>query len=132
MLLKPWNLFLSMRSGLLSLSVGLMLTITLNGCSPLDIAKTVLGGGGVNANAQFGKENVQGVNISSEAPTVTVRPKARVDNIDQSSGNKVENAETVNNINGVPLEWWIITVLVALVGWLLDSPQTVIRNIFKK
>lgn len=129
MLSKLLNLSSSLRLASLSLLGASMLLIA--GCSPLDVASTLLGGG-PNVNAQIGKENVQGVNVRTEAPSVSIRPRARVDNIDQSSGNKVENADTVNNIQGVPLEWWIITVLVAIVALLIDSPQTIIRNLWNR
>jgi len=101
-------------------------------CSPLDVASSLLGGG-PNVNGQIGQTNQQGITVTQEAPSVSLRPKSRVDTIDQStSSSRVENAGTVNNLQGVPLSWFIITVLVGLVGWLIDSPQTILRNLFRK
>ena len=93
------------------LFVALMLASLVASCSPLDIAKSLVGGG-PNVNGQIGAENNQGINIKSTraAPTVTVRPKARVDTIDQS---------TTNNVSIPP---WVLLVIVCLaaggaIGW---------------
>lgn len=99
---------------MLLLFVGL--TLITSSCSPLDLAKTVLGGGpNIAATAQVGKTNTQGVNVTSEAPSVTVRPKARVDNIDQ---------RTTNTTN---VDWWIIALLI--IGWLAPSPGEIARGV---
>lgn len=97
-------------------------------CSPLDVAGSLLGGG-PNVNAQLGQTNTQGVSVTSEAPSVSLRPRSRVETIDQSSsGNRIENAGVVNNLEGVPVSWLIITVLIGLLGWLIDKPSTIYRN----
>jgi len=105
------------------------LILTLAACSPASIASSLLTGGGPNVNGQIGATNQQGLNVTQAAPSVSLRPKSRVDTIDQSSsGNRVENAETVNNLQGVPLSYFIILGLVGLLGWLTDKPTTIYRN----
>ncbi len=99
----------------------IIFALVLSACSPGQIARGLLGaatGGGGGISAQVGKENEsnRGVNIRhiTEAPTVTVRPKGRIDNLNQS---------TTNNLEGVPLEWWLVTILVAFIMLWLDSPK---------
>lgn len=73
------------------------------------------------ANVQAGAENNQGINIKTEAPSVTLRPKSRVGTVDQS---------TTKNTNIDP---WIILLLV--LGWLLPSPNEMarwVRELFKR
>ena len=94
--------------------VALMLAGLLAACSPLDVAGALLGGG-PNINGQIGAENNQGVNTTFEAPKVTVRPKARVDNIDQSTNTEVD-----------PL---LLALLI--IGWLAPSPGEIGRSIMK-
>ena len=109
MLLNHYSLSLYLRLRMLLL-LGAS-TLIISSCSPGDLllsgAKAALGGGG-GVNGQIGQTNQQGVNVTTEAPSVTVRPKGRVDTIDQSTRNFVEN-ET----------WLIIAFALAL---LLDSP----------
>lgn len=105
--------------------VALMLVFLVSACSPSQLLSSVLGGGGVNANANIGKEVTQGVqvnsNVTREAPKVSVAPEARVDNIDQ---------RTVNNTEIDPL---LLALLV--IGWLAPSPGEIVRgvkNMFKR
>ena len=108
-----WSLYRGLRT--LLLFVGL--TLTISSCSPLDIAKTVLGSG-PNVNAQVGAENVQGVKVETAAPSVSVRPKARVDNIDQRTITQQE------------LPGWVYVVFIVLfiIGWVTDTPGTMLRR----
>lgn len=100
--------------GLRMLLLFVGLTLITSSCSPLDIAKTVLGGG-PNVNAQLGAENVQGVKVENAAPTTTVKPRGQVGTIDQSE---------TNNTN---VDWWVIALLV--IGWLAPSPGEIGRSI---
>lgn len=100
------------------LSVALTLAFLVAGCSATDVLGSLLGGGpNVAANGQIGATNQQGVNITTEAPSVTVRPKGRIDNLNQS---------TTNNTN---TDWWIILLLI--IGWLAPSPSEIGRGITK-
>jgi len=91
------------------------------GCGANPLSLLTGGGPNIAANVQAGAENNQGINIKTEAPSVTLRPKSRVDTIDQS---------TTKNTNIDP---WIILLLV--LGWLLPSPNEMvrwIRELFKR
>ena len=102
---------------LLALS-GLML---LRSCGKIP---SFLSGGGPNvaANVQLGKTNTQTVGTTNNvAPTVSLRPKARVDTIDQSN-------ETVNNYE-LPLWVWIVGLFLFVVGWVTDTPYTYIQRL---
>lgn len=73
------------------------------------------------ANVQAGAENNQGINIKTAAPSVSIRPNARVETIDQSS---------TKNSNTDP---WVILLLV--LGWILPSPGEMsrwVRNLFRR
>ena len=116
------------RSWLLLL--GLSALIALSSCGSLP---SFLSGGGTNVAANVpiavGKEveQVQGVKVdagNSSNPSVTLRPKARVDTIDQS------NTTTTNN--ELPLWVWIVFILLFIVGWVTDTPYTYIQRMTKK
>ncbi len=93
----------------------LALALFLASCSPLDVAGALLGGG-PNVNGQIGAENNQGIttNITREAPTLTVRPKARVDNVDQSTTNITETDP--------------LLIALLIIGWLAPSPGEIARG----
>lgn len=95
-----------------------LIIVLLASCSGLGgaaLSALVGSGPSVNANAQVGKTNQQGINVTSQAPTVTVRPQSRVDSIDQS---------TTNNVDIPP---WVLLLLV--IGWLAPSPGEIARSI---
>ena len=80
------------------------------------------GGPNVAANTQIGKNNSQTVGQTNNvAPSVSVKPKARVDTIDQST-------KTTNN-NELPTFVWIIGALLFVVGWVTDTPHTYIKGL---
>ena len=116
-LLRSW---FGQYSLLLLLLLGLTSTVS---CSKLP---SLLSGGGPNvaANIQAGKTNTQTLGTTNNiAPTASVRPTARVDNIDQSNKTTVVNE----------VQPWLILLLI--LGWLLPSPQEIIRsiaNIFRR
>ena len=91
-----------------------------SGCSASSVLTGLLSGGGPNvaANVQAGKTNTQAV-VSNSAPEVTVRPKARVGTIDQS--------QTTNN--ELPTWVWIALIVAMIVGWVTDTPATMIRQL---
>lgn len=92
--------------------LSLLASISLTGCSGSDVLKGLLGGGpNVAANVQAGKTNSQTIGQSGidERKTI-VRPRARVDKVDQSTNT------TVN----VP--FWAVLVMICLaaggaIGW---------------
>lgn len=97
--------------------LGVLMLTTLLSCSPADIAGRLLGGGGINANANVGQNVTQGIDSDVKvdtrrtfAPTTSVRPNARVDKVDQSN---------TTNIN---IEPWMLLVIIVLsaggaIGW---------------
>jgi hypothetical protein len=101
--------------------VGLMFLTSCSNLNPLSL----LTGSGTNvaANVQAGAENNQGVNIKTEAPSVSLRPKSRVETIDQST--------TTNNTTTVDP----FLIILLLLGWVLPSPNEisrVVRGWFKR
>ena len=87
---------------------------------------SLLTGGGPNvvANGQLGQTNTQTVGQTNNvAPTVSVRPKARVETIDQST-NETTNQE-------LPTWVWIVFIVLFIVGWVTDTPRTIIKDLFK-
>ena len=109
--------------------MALLASLALSSCGSLP---SFLSGGGTNVAANVpiavGKEveQVQGVKleVNSSNPSVTLRPKARVDTIDQS------NTTTTNN--ELPLWVWIVFILLFIVGWVTDTPYTYIQRMTKK
>ena len=93
--------------------------MSVQGCSGAQALKLLTGGGpNVAANVQAGKTNIQSVGQTTvNAPKVTVRPKARVDTIDQST-------KTSNNYDTSPL-----MLLLLIVGWLAPSPNEIVRKV---
>ena len=101
----------------------LLVFIPMAGCSKMGALSLLTGGGpNVAANTQVGKTNNQtvGTNVT-HAPTVTLRPKARVDTIDQSVDTTV-NQE-------LPMWVWILGSLLFIIGWVTDTPATYISNL---
>lgn len=102
---------------------GSLLFLTGCGANPLSL----LTGGGPNVAANVpvavGKnvEQTQGISVKTAAPSVSLRPNARVDKVDQS----VTNNTTVS--------FWVLVLLI--LGWLLPSPNEMarwIRGLFKR
>jgi len=100
----------------------LLTVIPACGANPLSL----LTGGGTNVAANVpiaaGREveQTQGISVKTEAPSVSLRPKSRVDTVDQS---------VTNNIS---LEPWVLLVIVCLaaggaIGW-VDN----ITRLFKR
>lgn len=107
---------------LLLASSGMLLLVACSGVNPLGL----LTGGGPNvaANVQAGKTNSQTVGQTNNvAPKAVVRPKARVETIDQSS-------KTTTN-NELPVWVWIVGILTWIVGWVTDTPATMVRQLRK-
>lgn len=121
-LLRSWFSRSSLTLLLLLVSSGTILT----GCGTVGNPLKFLSGGGTNvaANTQVGKTNSQTLGTTNNiAPTVSVRPNARVDNIDQSNRTSI--------VNEVPV--WVVLLLI--LGWLLPSPNEIgrwIRNLFRR
>ena len=121
--LKSW---FGQYSLLLLLLLALTSTVS---CSKLP---SLLTGGGPNvaANIQAGKTNTQTLGTTNNiAPTVSVRPNARVDSIDQSSTTSKVNTDAVDTIvvNEIPV--WLVLLFGLLCGFLIPSPQEIIRSI---
>jgi len=114
----------SSRLALLPLAFSGMLLMA--GCSPGGALSLLTGGGpNVAANVQAGKTNSQTVGQTNNvAPKAVVRPKARVDSIDQSSN-------TTTN-NDLPVWVWIVAILLFIVGWVTDTPATMVKQMIKR
>lgn len=93
-------------------------TSFLTGCSTLGAIGSFFGSSGpsVNANAQIGSENTQNGIVGNQT----------------EAGGEAQVADTANRVTGtqiinneVPFWVWIIAVL----GWLLPSPQDMFRGI---
>jgi hypothetical protein len=97
----------------------LLLSLLLAGCSALDLINP-LSGGGVNSNAQVGKENTQQV-VGSQIETTTNVQGNQTNS--QVSGSKIGDVQ----INEVPL--WII--LLAILGWMLPTPTNMWNGFVK-
>jgi hypothetical protein len=122
MVIRKWLRLLYGRLSLLSLL--LLVFISTVGCSKGPLSLLTGGGPNVAANVQVGKTNNQTVGTNTTlAPTVSLRPKSRVDTIDQSN-------ETVNNYQ-LPLWVWFVGILLFVVGWVTDTPYTYVRR-FKR
>src|SRR6056297_736844 len=98
--------------------------LLLTGCGGSPLSFLTGGGPNVAANVQAGAENNQAaVQIRTDnTPKVTVRPKARVDNIDQSN--------TTNN--ELPMWLWVVLIVTFIVGWVTDTPATYMRRLWPK
>lgn len=102
-----------------------MLSGLLSACSnPLSF----LTGGGPNVAANVpiaaGQEveQTQGISVKTEAPRVSLRPKARVETIDQSQTTNQE----------LPGWVWVLFGVLFVVGWATDTPATMLRQIIKR
>ena len=115
----------SRYSLLLPLVCANLLLVT--GCTASDVLKGLVGGGPqLNANVQAGKTNSQTLGTNkNNSPTVSLRPKSRVDTIDQSSSEVRNDKVEYQTINEIPV--WVILLLI--LGWLLPSPGEIGRNI---
>lgn len=122
-------------SGLSSrMSLLLLVSMLMVSCSKGPLSLLTGGGPNILANTQAGKTNSQTIGTTNNiAPTVSVRPNARVDTIDQSSSTSKVATETVETvvINEVPV--WVILLLV--IGWLLPTPKQIANsflNLFRR
>ena len=91
------------------------------------IVPNILTGGGPNvaANVQAGKTNTQTIGQTNNiAPTVSLRPNARVETVDQS------NTETTNN--ELPPWLWVLGIVLFIVGWVTDTPNTMVRDLLSR
>jgi len=91
-----------------------LLAATLSACSGGALSLLTGGGPNVAANTQVGKENYQGVNISTTTQPV-LRPEGPVENVTQDNS---------TNTNVSP---WVILLLI--IGWLAPSPSEMGRGV---
>lgn len=108
--------------------IALVLAVALTGCGgPLSL----LTGGGpkVAANVQAGQTNTQTLGQSETTQQTITKPKART--IEQSSGDTVVRAETVENVNNSGISVWYVGLLMLLAGFLIPSPAEISRGILR-
>jgi len=114
---KWWRLSFGRLSLLLLL---LLACISIAGCSKGPLSLLTGGGPNVAANVQAGKTNTQTIGQTNNiSPSVNIRPKARVDKVDQSNN-------TTNNTEVDPL-----LIILLILGWLAPSPSEIGRGISK-
>ena len=106
---------------MVKLAASILLVVLLAGCSGALGTLTSLGNPlpDVAANTQIGKENNQSLTFGVSESVGGNKQR------DSIQTDRVENVE-VNN--GAPPWVWLLL----LIGWLIDSPQTIIRNLFKR
>ena len=108
----------------------LLLLVLTNTVSCSKLPSLLTGGTQVAANVQAGKTNTQTLGTTNNiAPTVSVRPNSRVDTIDQSNTTSQVRTEAVETIvvNEIPV--WLVLLFGLLCGFLIPSPQEIIRSI---
>lgn len=123
-------LLLKSLSGLSSpLLLLLLVLISIPSCSKVGALGLLTGGGtNVAANTQIGKTNNQTIGTTQTvAPSVSVRPNARVDNIDQSVTDTKVSTDRVESLTINEIPPWVI--LFALIGWLLPTPAQMASSI---
>lgn len=107
------------------LVISLLILLTLSGCSSLNPLSFLDSGVNTAANVQAGKTNSQTVGQTNNvSPKTVVRPKARVETVDQSN-------ETTTN-NELPPWVWIVGILLFIVGWVTDTPATYVKRMIGK
>lgn len=87
------------------------------------------------ANTQLGKTNSQTLGTTTNvSPTVTVRPNARVDRIDQSNNSGEVQADKVGSVTvNKETNPWLLLALV--LGWVAPSPSQLgewVKNLFTR
>ena len=119
---KFWSGLYSRLPLLLLVWIGLA---SLTACSGTPLSLLTGGGPNVAANTQVGENNNQTVGASE---TVTNDVKTETGDVvvsnDKSSGKTETGNVIVNNTNIDP-----ILLLLLILGWLLPSPQEIIRSI---
>lgn len=125
-------MYQSLKSWFGQYSLLLLLLLALTSTVSCSKLPSLLTGSGPNvaANVQAGKTNTQTLGTTNNiAPTVSVRPNARVDSIDQSSTTSKVNTDAVDTIvvNEIPV--WLVLLFGLLCGFLIPSPQEIIRSI---
>jgi hypothetical protein len=105
----------------LVLALTLLTVIPACGSNPLSL----LTGGGPNVNAPIAAgqevEQTQGISVKTEAPSVSLRPKSRVDKVDQSQTTNQE----------LPGWVWVVFGVLFVVGWATDTPATMVRQVVR-
>ena len=116
-----------MGSRLLVVVALLTVTLITASCSNFTPLGLLAGGGpNVAANVQAGKTNSQTVGATNNvAPSVSIRPNARVDSIDQSVNESKVATESIDNVTVNEIPPWVVLLLI--LGWLLPSPNEISR-----
>lgn len=116
-----------MGSRLLVVVALLTVTLITASCSNFTPLGLLAGGGpNVAANVQAGKTNSQTVGTTNNvAPSVSIRPNARVDSIDQSVNESKVATESIDNVTVNEIPPWVVLLLI--LGWLLPSPNEISR-----
>lgn len=114
----------------------LPLVILLASCGPAgEVLKALnpLNNGGVNANVQAGKTNTQTVGqstVDNRTVRVEVRPVPRTD-VPADFITPSVTQDTVTN-NELPVWVWLVGLVLLVVGWVTDTPGTIIQNFRRK
>jgi hypothetical protein len=108
----------------------LSVLLTIQACSgPLDL---ITGGGpNIAANTQLGKENTQTIGSSTQnkfAPQSITLPESTRP---QARPTQVEQVQNQTN-NELPTWMWILGIVLFVVGWVTDTPNTILRDLRRK
>ena len=107
--------------------------LLMGACSGVNPIGLLTGGGpNVAANVQAGKTNTQTVGTTTVTEQKLVRPKAR--DIRQTADTnrvKAESADTVV-VNDLPVWVWIVAILLFIVGWVTDTPATMVKQMAQR
>ena len=113
----------------------LLVLMSTTSCSKVPLSLLTGGGPNVAANVQAGKTNSQTIGTTNNvAPTVSIRPNARVDTIDQSNSTSQVSTERVETIVVNELPVWMVLLFGLLCGFVIPSPGEIARgivNLFK-
>lgn len=107
----------------------LVLVFLLTSCGPLG---KLIGGGGpqFNTNAQIGKTNTQQAVANQTNSTISTGQNSTVTKIDNKVATGSVDKVVVNE--GIPVQWFLLLSLVALIGWILPTPESMVRKLFRR
>ena len=102
-----------------------ILSLSVSSCSITDIIPNPFkSSGGINANAQIGKENTQALNSNKEELTLKdiTSDKVIVNKADKFASVQCEEITVEER---TPFWVWLLVI----VGWVIDTPQTILSKL---
>jgi hypothetical protein len=83
----------------------------------------------VNTNAQVGQENTQQLVAAQTNRTVSAGRNSTVAVTDNNQRVKADSIENVVVEADIPVSWLIWSIVVGFIGWILPSPNEIVRTI---